>query len=72
MSRTPNQIAFGARVRKLREEQGHTQAHLAFQAGIARNYLGEVERGMRNIALENIMRLAGALRVKSTQLMPDS
>jgi transcriptional regulator with XRE-family HTH domain len=34
---------------------------LAFDSGIARSYVGDVERGVRNIALLNICRLAETL-----------
>lgn len=54
---------FGNRVRELRGEQGITQEALALRCGIDRSYLGQVERGERNITLENIHRLAGGLDV---------
>lgn len=42
---------------------------LALESGIARSYLGGVERGQRNIALLNICRLAEALNLKPSELM---
>jgi transcriptional regulator with XRE-family HTH domain len=58
---TDLQILFGRNVRRLREEQGLTQAELALKAGINRSYLGGVERGQRRICMENIARIADAL-----------
>lgn len=37
---------------------------MAFQVGLDRSYVGGVERGERNISLENICRLAKALAIR--------
>ena len=56
-------VRFGRAVRKRRQELGISQEELADRAGIHRTYVGDVERGERNIALQNIERLAKALSV---------
>ncbi|WP_213803229.1 helix-turn-helix domain-containing protein [Granulicella sp. dw_53] len=59
---------FGIALRALREERGYSQEELAERAGLHRNYVGSVERGERNVALENIVKLAGALSIRSKDL----
>ena len=63
--------AFGCRVRALRLERELSQEALADLAGIHRTYVGSVERGERNIALDNINALADALGVSPGRLMDD-
>lgn len=60
---------FGQRVAYLRKQIGWSQEKLALESGIARSYLGGVERGQRNIALLNICRIAEALSVSTAELM---
>jgi len=55
--------AFGDRVRELRRERGLSQEGLAHVAGLDRTYVSGVERGRRNISLDNIHKLASALEV---------
>ena len=63
--------AFGGRVRALRQARGLSQEALADLAGIHRTYVGSVERGERNIALDNIWALADALGVSAAELVDD-
>ncbi len=60
---------FGARLRELRVSAGLTQEALALNSGIDRSYVGQVERGERNISLENIVRLANGLGVVPYKLL---
>lgn len=61
-------VAFGARVRQLREAARISQEELAAIANLDRSYIGGVERGQRNISLINIHKIARALRVKPETL----
>lgn len=60
---------FGDKVRELRRVKGLSQEELAFRAGVHRNYLGGIERGERNPALDNIAAIAKALGVNPSELL---
>lgn len=62
-------VRFGQHLAGLRREQGMSQEGLALDSGLARSYLGGVERGQRNIALVNICRLAQALGLPPARLL---
>jgi transcriptional regulator with XRE-family HTH domain len=62
-------LAVGATIRDLRVRACYSQELLAEKAGLHRTYVGGVERGERNVSLENIVRIARALRVKPSQLL---
>jgi len=62
-------VRFGNRVRELRKRKGLSQEGLALESGLDRSYVGGVERGERNISLENIEKLAKALGVTVAALM---
>ncbi|MGD1077745.1 MAG: helix-turn-helix transcriptional regulator [Candidatus Sulfotelmatobacter sp.] len=57
------------RIRELRLAKGFSQEALADAAGIHRTYMGSVERGERNISLDNIVRIARALKVAPGNLL---
>jgi len=63
--------AFGETVRKYRIARGLSQEKLAECADIHRTYIGDVERGQRNIALINMNRIALALGVPLSSLIRD-
>lgn len=69
---TPEQAAelrrFGKRLAEIRKARGWSQERLALESGLARSYLGGVERGQRNIALLNILKLARTLECPTEEL----
>lgn len=71
MRQTKEQIlsAFGATLRAYRQDAGLSQEKLAAKAGLDRTYVGGAERGERNVALVNIVRLAGALGIEPSALL---
>lgn len=60
---------FGRNLAKIRKEKGWSQEKLALETGLARSYIGDVERGIRNIALINICRISDTLEIDTTTLM---
>ena len=68
MSHDPK-LLFGKAVRSRRHALGLSQEQLAEKADLHWTYIGGIERGERNLSLENIVKIARALRVKPSQLM---
>jgi transcriptional regulator with XRE-family HTH domain len=60
---------FGKRLAQLRKERGFSQESLSLESGLARSYVGGVERGQRNISLVNICVLAETLKITPSHLM---
>jgi transcriptional regulator with XRE-family HTH domain len=59
----------GARVRERRRELGLSQEALGDVSGLHWTFVGQVERGRRNISLHNLLRLAQALEVDPGELV---
>jgi transcriptional regulator with XRE-family HTH domain len=60
---------FGRRLRELRIQRKLSQEALSFEADLDRSYIGQVERGECNISIENMAKLARALKVKLSDLL---
>ena len=60
---------FGQHLIKLRKAHGWSQERLALESGLARSYIGGVERGQRNLALINICILADTLGVPPSEML---
>ena len=59
----------GFNIRKIREEKGLSQEKLAALADLHRAYVGQIERGEKNIGLKNLERIAKALNVNVKDLL---
>ncbi len=59
---------FGNRVRKERLKQNLSQEELGSKAGLHRTYIGMIERAEKNITLENIEKIAKALKISISNL----
>jgi len=56
------------RIRELRKEKGILQEELAWKAWLHRTYLSTVERGLKNVSVENIEKIALGLWVEIKDL----
>jgi len=63
-------VALGKQIRKVRNEKGFSQEGFALKVGLGRSYYGGVERGERNVAALNLMRIAAELKVEVGDLFP--
>ena len=68
---TPTTVTFGMRVRELRKSRGLSQELLSDISGLDRSYIGGVERGDRNISLNNIKKISDALGISAMELFKD-
>ena len=64
-------VAFGDRVRQLREQRGLTQDQLAERATLERKTVNRVETAQVAADLDSVFLIADALRVPAAALFPD-
>ena len=62
-------MVFARNLRSVRQTRGISQERLAELAGLHRTYVSSVERGQRNISIDNIERLARALATTADTLV---
>ncbi len=60
---------FGIAIRIRRNELNISQEAFAERAGLHRTYISDLERGKRNVSLENVEKLAKALNLSIADLM---
>jgi len=60
---------FGERVRAHRNALGLSQEALAAKSGVHWTFLGQVERGQRNLNLHNLLKLAAGLDIDPCELV---
>jgi len=61
-------IRFGRAVRRIREELQINQEEAAERCGLHRTYYSGIERGVRNVSLVNIGKLAKGLKTSLPEL----
>lgn len=59
----------GKQVKKKRQELNMTQKQLAQASGLHRTYIVGIETGKRNISVNNVEKLAKALKEKPAKLL---
>ena len=66
------QVRLGRVIRELRSRLGYSQESFADVVGLHRTYIGSVERGERNISLQNLVRIAKALGIPLSTLIAEA
>jgi transcriptional regulator with XRE-family HTH domain len=66
---SPATHEFGLRVAARRHELGLSQEKASEIVGLHWTYLGQVERGRRNISLHNILKIAHGLKIDAGELV---
>ena len=61
-------IRFGRATRRIREEQEINQEEAAERCGLHRTYYSGVERGVRNVSLVNVEKIAKGLKTALPEL----
>ena len=62
-------ILLGKRVHDLRSAKNWSQEEFAHISGLHRTYIGQIERGEKNISFGNLSKIAGALGVTLSELL---
>ena len=67
----PLEVVFGRVLRAKRKEGGLSQEALALEAGIDRNFVSLMERGLNQPSLSTVFKLAKALKVEPASLLKE-
>lgn len=62
-------VRLGQRIRKIRREKGWRQIDLAEHSGVHEVHISDIERGAREICLNNLVALAKGLSVSVSDLV---
>lgn len=60
---------FATNLRRLRNAKGLSQDDLAYEAGISRSYLSQIEKGAFYVSLKVIGKLADTLQIDPAELL---
>lgn len=69
MTELDPKMVLAQNLRRLRTATGLSQEELAARAGLHRTYVSSIERGQRNVSVENIFALARALGCRPAELV---
>lgn len=58
-------------IKKLRSELNMSQEHLADLCELHRTYISDIERGNRNVSIDNIEKIANALHIAPFELLKE-
>ncbi len=69
IAKTKTRVRLGKRIRQLRKEIGLSQEKLGFRSGLHRTYIGAIERAEQNVSIDNIHKIAKALKIPPKELL---
>lgn len=69
MKATSARKQLGDKIRKIRKKQGISQEELGFRSNLHRTYIGAIERAEQNVSIDNIHKIAKALKVPPKELL---
>lgn len=59
----------GARIQHLSQERGWSQERLAIESGLARSFVGQIERGEKAVRMSTLCKIAAAMKITFAELM---
>lgn len=62
---------FGNKIKELRLKQKMSQEKFALKAGLDRTYYASIEKGRRNVSLNNIKKISDAFEISLSELFKD-
>ncbi len=62
-------LKLGKRIKEISIKGGYSQEELASLAKLHRTYISDIERGGRNVSVENIEKIARALKIDPSELL---
>jgi transcriptional regulator with XRE-family HTH domain len=70
MKKQKDLVLLGQQIRKLRKEKGYSQEGFANHIDMNRGYYGTIERGIANVTVTNLLRIARGLKASPNDLFP--
>lgn len=67
-TKEPMNVLLGRRIRQIRTNLGLSQEAFAFEVGLHRTYVGQIERAEKNITIKNIEKICYALDIDPKDL----
>lgn len=62
-------LKLGQKIKEIRIKEGYSQEELASLSKLHRTYISDIERGERNVSVENIEKIAKALKIEPNELL---
>lgn len=64
-------LTIGKKVKKLREKNNLTQVEFAYMLDVSPSYVGYLEKGLKSMSLETLIKIANIFKVTTDMLLSD-